>query len=268
LLFFRFNEKLEIDGVPVPMAGNLQPNNPRFTGQWFATTHWSVVLTAGRSSSPGAIEALEKLCRAYWYPLYAYVRRQGYGPEDAQDLTQGFFARLLARNDLAQVHPKKGKFRSFLLASLKHFLADEWDKASAAKRGRHAATLSPEGAVAEQNYQQEPADELNSEKIYDRRWALTLLERAQASLRAEFTANGKGNLYEALKIFLSGEKPEQTHAQVAARLGKSADAVRCAVQRLRQRYGELIRVEVAHTVASPTQIEEEIRYLLEVVGGA
>ncbi len=226
------------------------------------------MLTAGAGSSPVAQAALETLCRTYWYPLYAYTRRRGYSPHDAQDLTQGFFARLLARNDLAQVHPQKGKFRSFLLASLQHFLADEWDKASADKRGGQATILSLDEPIAEQRYQQEPASELSPEKIFDRRWALTVLERAQTSMKAEFAVDGKSDLFEALKAFLSGEKPGQTHAEVAARLGKSTDAVRCAVQRLRRRYGKLIRAEVAHTVASPTQVEEEIRYLLEVIGGA
>ena len=234
----------------------------------FRTTHWSVVLAAGDSASPKAAEALEKLCRTYWYPLYAHVRRRGYGPHDAQDLTQGFFARLLARHDLGSVHPHKGRFRSFLLAALQHFLADEWDKSSAQKRGGKVATLPLDGTSAEHSYQQEPADELSPEKIYDRRWALTVLERAQANLETEFAADGKGHLYEALKIFLSGEKPQPTHAQVAARLGKSTDAVRCAVQRLRQRYGELIRAEVAHTVASPGHVDEEIRFLLAVIGSA
>jgi len=235
-------------------------------GREFRTTHWSVVLAAGAQDSSIATEALEALCATYWYPLYAYTRRRGYSSHDAQDLTQGFFARLLARNDLARVHPQKGRFRSFLLASLQHFLADEWDKASAEKRGGRVTTFSLDEPAAEQRYHQEPADERSPEKVYDRRWALTVLDRAQASLKAEFAADAKSDLYEALKIFLSGEKPDQTHAQVAARLGKSPDAVRCAVQRLRQRYGELIRAEVAQTVSSPAEIDEEIRYLLKVIG--
>jgi RNA polymerase sigma-70 factor (ECF subfamily) len=233
----------------------------------FRTTHWSVVLGAADSAAPGAAEALEKLCRAYWYPLYAYVRREGYGPDDAQDLTQGFFARFLEKNYLAQVNREKGRFRSFLLASLRHFLADERDRAQALKRGGGQIFISRDAEEAEQRYQQEPADKSSPESIYERRWALTVLDRAQAKLKAEFTADGKSDLYEALKIFLSGEKPEQTHAQLAARLGKSTDAVRCAVQRLRQRYGELIRAEVSDTVSSAGQIDEEIRYLLQVIGG-
>jgi len=248
------------------MASSSQLPGPTDTARQFATTHWSVVLTAGAGSSADAQAALETLCRTYWYPLYAYIRRRGYSPHDAQDLAQGFFARLLARNDLAQVHPQKGKFRSFLLASLQHFLADEWDKASADKRGGQATILSLDEPIAEHRYQQEPASELSPERIYDRRWALTVLDRAQASLKAEFAVDGKSDLFEALKIFLSGEKHVQTHAQVAAHLGKSSDAVRCAVQRLRHRYGELIRAEVAHTVASPIDVDEEIRYLLAVIG--
>src|SRR2546427_3301411 len=157
---------------------------------WFATTHWSVVLTAGDSASPRVAEALEQLCRTYWYPLYAYPRRRGYGPTEAQDLTQGFFARLLARNDLARVHPQKGRFRSFLLASLQHFLADEWDKASAAKRGGRATIVSLEETAPEQRYEQEPADKLGPERMYDRGWALTVLDRAQAVLKKEFSADG------------------------------------------------------------------------------
>src|ERR1043166_5945736 len=244
-------------------------NTPDLTpaaNKWFTTTHWSVVLAAGHDSSLGSQEALEQLCRTYWYPLYAYVRRRGYSPTEAQDLTQGFFARLLARNDLAQVHPQKGKFRSFLLASLQHFLADEWDKASAHKRGGQATILSLDEPAAEQRYQQDPASKLSPEKIFDRRWALTVLDRAQASLKAEFATDGKSDLFEALKNFLSGEKPGETHAQVAARLGKSSDAVRCAVQRLRHRYGELIRTEVANTVATSANVDEEIRHLLEAIG--
>ena len=233
----------------------------------FTTTHWSVVLSAADTSAAGAQEALEKLCHTYWYPLYAYVRRCGHGPDEAQDLTQAFFVRFLEKNFLAQVNREKGRFRSFLLAALRHFLSDERDRARARKRGGGQTLLSLDAQNAEDRYQKEPADELTPEKLYERRWALTTLDRAQASLRAEFANDGKSDLYEALKVFLSGEKSELTHAQVAARLGKSTDAIRCAVQRLRQRYGELIRAEVAHTVASPGQIDEEIRHLLKVIGG-
>ena len=246
---------------------DFQSGTPPESPRWFATTHWSVVLGAADSAAPGATQALEQLCRTYWYPLYAYVRRQGYSPEDARDSTQGFFACFLEKNYLDQVHPERGKFRSFLLASLQHFLSDERDRARALKRGGGQSLISLDSLDAEERYRQEPADELSPDKAYERRWALTVLDRAQAGLKAEFAADGKSELYEALKVFLSGDKPGYTHAQVAARLGKSTDAIRCAVQRLRQRYGELIRAEVAHTVASPAQVDEEIRYLLKVIGG-
>ena len=249
------------------MNGSEQNQGLAGGGREFRTTHWSVVLAAGDAPSPQSADALEKLCRAYWFPLYAYVRRCGHSPEDAQDLTQGFFTRFLEKNYLAQVDRDKGRFRSFLLAALRHFLFDERDRARAHKRGGGQIMFSLDAENAENFIQKEPADIFTPEKYYDRRWALTALERAQASLKAEFAADGKSDLYEALKCFLSGEKPASTHAQVAARLGKSADAIRCAVQRLRQRYGELIRAEVAHTVASPGQIDEEIRYLLKVIGG-
>ena len=242
--------------------------NPSQTGvgREFRTTHWSVVLAAGDAASPHSAKALEKLCRAYWFPLYAFVRRYGHGPDDAQDLTQAFFARLLQKNYLAQVDREKGRFRSFLLAALRHFLSDERDRAQAQKRGGGQNLLSLDAENAEDRYQKEPIDELTPEKLYERRWALTTLDRAQSCLKAEFVADGKSELYGALKIFLSGERPGLTHAQVAVRLGKSTDAIRCAVQRLRQRYGELIRAEVAHTVDNPGQIDEEIRYLLKVIG--
>ena len=252
------------------MAGSdkeFQTGSPSAGPRWFATTHWSVVLGATNSDAPGAAEALEQLCRTYWYPLYAYVRRQGYSPEDTEDFTQGFFACFLEKNYLAQVARERGKFRSFLLASLRRFLSDERDRARALKRGGGPIPLSLDAENAEDRYQKEPADEFTPEKLYERRWALTALDRAQACLKAEFAADNKSDLYEALKIFISGRIPDLTHAQVAARLGKSADAIRCAVQRLRRRYGELIRAEVAHTVASPIDVEEEIRHLLKVIGG-
>jgi RNA polymerase sigma-70 factor (ECF subfamily) len=231
----------------------------------FTTTHWTVVLSAADQANAAGQRALEELCRTYWYPLYAYIRRSGYDPHDAQDLTQGFFARLLSRNDLAGVHPDKGRFRSFLLASLKHFLADERDKATALKRGGRAILLSLDEATAEQRYQLEPRDELSPERIYDRRWALTALERARSALETEFNQAEKGDLFGHLKSYLSGEKQAESYAQIAARLGKSTDAVRCAVQRLRRRYAELIRAEIACTVASPNEVEAEIRHLLSNV---
>ena len=227
----------------------------------FTTTHWSVVLAAGQPDAPQAGEALEKLCRTYWYPLYAYVRREGYDPLDAQDLTQGFFARLLARNDLGQVGSQKGKFRSFLLAALRHFLSDQRDRARAAKRGGGAEVLSLDAQAAEQRYRLEPVDRMDAEKIFERRWAMTLLERALARLRDEAVVAGKAEWFERLRDFVAGDS-EVSCREAAVQLGQTESAVKSAVHRLRQRYRGLVREEIAQTVADPAEIEAEIRYLI------
>lgn len=234
---------------------------------WFTTTHWSVILNAQDPASPLAAAALEKLCRAYWYPLYLYVRRQGENEESAKDLTQEFFARLLKRNDLALVRREKGKFRSFLLASLKHFLADEWDKARAQKRGGDLTFVSLDDSTGEERYRLEPVDRMDAEKLYERRWALTLLDTARARLGQEYLADGKSSLYEHLKIFEAGDKNAPSYDEAAAELGLTASAVKSAVFRLRRRFRQLVREEVANTVASPEEIDAEIRYLIGVVGG-
>ena len=241
-------------GVGLPASG----------GQSFTTTHWSVVLRAGDGDSPQAASALEQLCRTYWYPLYAYVRREGHTPPDAQDLTQEFFARLLARNSLAQVGPQKGKFRSFLLAALRHFLSDQRDRDRAVKRGGGAEVLSLDAQEAEERYRLEPVERLDAEKIYERRWAMTLLERALIRLREESAAAGKAELFERLRSFVAGDS-EVTCAEAATELGLSESAVKSAVHRLRERYRELVREEIAHTVADPAEIEAEIRYLITVI---
>ncbi len=243
------------------------PDQNPAAGQTFATTHWSVVLTAGHDSAPGAREALETLCRTYWYPLYAYIRRRGYGEQDAQDLTQGFFARLVEKNYLEAVGRQKGKFRSFLLAALNHFLSDEWDRARAEKRGGGQTFISLDDHTAEERYRLEPVDRMDAEKIYERRWALTLLEQVLRQLEAEFAATGKRPLFEQLKVFLLDEKGVGSYAESAARLEMTEVALRVAVHRLRQRYGELFRDEIAHTVARPDEIEEEVRHLLRVLSG-
>ena len=226
----------------------------------FATTHWSVVLSAGSENNPEALAALERLCRAYWYPLYAYVRREGYSPEDAQDLTQGFFAQLLARNSLANVAPEKGRFRSFLLAAMRHFLSAERERARAVKRGGRAQIISLDASEAESRYRLEPVERLDADKIYERRWAMTLLEQAVVRLRDEMAAAGKAELFEHLRGFISGDR-EVTCGQVATELGLSESAVKSAVHRLRERYRELVREEIAHTVADPAEVETEIQYL-------
>ncbi len=231
----------------------------------FATTHWSVVLAAGHAGSAQSAEALETLCRTYWYPLYAFVRRQGYSPEDAQDLTQGFFARLLEKQYLGQVAPQKGKFRSFLLAALRHFLSDQRDREHTVKRGGGLAHLSLDARDAEERYRLEPVDRLDAERIFERRWAMTLLERALSRLRDESVAAGKAETFESLKDFVAGES-DVSCGEVASRLGLTESAVKSLLHRLRLRYRALVREEIAQTVADPSEVDAEIRHLIVAVG--
>jgi DNA-directed RNA polymerase specialized sigma24 family protein len=234
---------------------------------WFATTHWSVVLTARDGSSADAQAALERLCRTYWFPLYAYVRREGYNPDEAKDLTQGFFARLLEKNYLDQVDRQKGRFRSFLLAALRHYLSDERDRASAAKRGGGYTFMSlDDHTSAEERYRLEPVDDMSPDRIFERRWALTVLEQAQKRLREECVAAGKPELYEQLIKTGTAGKNETTYAALGARWGMSESAVKSAAHRLRQRYHVLVRGEVGHTVSNPAELDEEIRHLMAVIG--
>ena len=232
---------------------------------YFATTHWSVVLTAQRTDTTRAQAALAKLCQTYWYPLYAFVRRQGHSPPDSQDLTQEFFARLLAKNYLAGVAPEKGNFRSFLLASLKHFLANEWDRAHAAKRGAGQTMISLDDTEAEERYRLEPVDNMTADKLFDRRWVMTLLEQVMARLRFEYAQNGNANLYEKLKDCLGGSRASAPYAQLAAELRMSEGAVKVAVHRLRARYRELLREEIAQTVTTQGEVDEEIRHLFSLL---
>lgn len=225
----------------------------------FLTTHWSVVLVAGDPRSPQAAEALERLCRTYWFPLYAFVRRRGYSPEDAQDLTQGFLASLLSTHALRNVHPAKGRFRSFLLASLNHFLANEWDKARTLKRGGGQPAMSLD--TAETRYRAEPSENMSPDRLFERQWAVTLLAQVATRLQEDYEAVGKGPLFDALYVYLSGEKGLAPYRQTADQLGMSLDAIKKAVERLRRRYGELLREEIAHTVSDPAEVDEEIRYL-------
>ncbi len=258
------SRRLQYHTVPEP-GERAEVNRPQPAVGVFATTHWSAVLAAGGASSPGSQEALEKLCRAYWYPLYAYVRRKGYDAHDAEDLTQEFFARLLARNFLRVADRSKGKFRSFLLGSLEHFLAREWTKSHAQKRGGGRAILSLDETDAEDRYRLEPAHELTAEKIYNRRWATTLLDHAMSRLREECAANRKGDLLGKLETFLSGERGETSYADIAAALATSEGAIKVAIHRLRQRYGELVRVEVAQTVSTSEEADEELQFLFSVL---
>lgn len=239
----------------------------RFGPAQFATTHWSVVLAAGNQNFPNQTEALEKLCRTYWYPLYAYVRRRGWGPEDAQDLTQEFFTRLLKKNYPAQADPAKGKFRSFLLLTLNHFLADEFDRATTRKRGGGQVFISLDQDVAEGRYRQELSADLTPEKLFERRWAQSIVEQALKRLRAEFGAETQPEAYGVLKAFEPGEQITLSYAEAASRLGISESAVKSKVHRLRQRHRELIREEIAQTVSTATEIDEELRHLITVLGG-
>jgi RNA polymerase sigma-70 factor (ECF subfamily) len=232
---------------------------------WFTTTHWSLVLAAGDGPTAISQAALEKLCRSYWYPLYAYVRRRGYSPEDAQDATQGFFTRLLEKNSVAHVSRDKGKFRSFLLTSMNNFLRDQWDKASAQKRGGGQAILSLDATDGEDRYQFEPVDHVDAEQLFDRRWALTILEQAKTRLKQECTENGTTRLYERVNPTESTDKHAPPYSAIAAELGMSESNVKTSVFRMRQRYRELVRDEVANTVETQSEIDGEIRYLISVI---
>ena len=228
----------------------------------FDTTHWSVVLQASANDSPQAAEALASLCRAYWYPLYAYVRRQGHTMEDAQDLPQDFFARLLERKYLRRADRKRGRFRSFLLTSLKHFLIDEWSKANCEKRGGGRQFISRDAEMTETRFQAEPADDRTPDKAFQRRWALVVLDRVLDQLQSEFVAAGRGQVFEELKSCLSGEDNESSYAEIGRRLGMTEGNLKVTVHRLKRRYRELLRKEIAMTVEDPKAIDEEIRELL------
>jgi len=231
----------------------------------FVTTHWSVVLTAGRPDSTRARDAQAKLCQTYWYPLYAYVRRRGHSPEDAQDLTQEFFARLLEKNWVGGADQRKGKFRSFLLSAMNHFLADEWDKARAQKRGGGRAPVPLQLDTAETRFGHEPVDGVTPEQSFERRWALTLLDAAVNRLRTEYEQEGRAELFTALNPCLVGDRASQPYAELASKLGVSEGTVKSAVHRLRQRYRQLLHDEIAHTVAGPGEVEEELRHLFAVL---
>ncbi len=243
------------------------PDKPAASGI-FATTHWTVVLAAGRGSSAQAHAALEELCATYWYPLYAYVRRQGHSREDAEDLTQGFFARLLEKNYLESVSSEKGRFRSFLLVALKRYMANEWDRANRQKRGGGELPLSLDWQDAESRYLITPATHLSPDKLYDRAWAVVVLERVITRLATESQAEGKGVQYEQLKPFLMMGKGDIPYPQAAATLKTSEGAVRVAVHRLRKRYRELLRDEIGQTLAQPAQADEEMQALFSALAGS
>ncbi len=233
----------------------------------FATTHWSVVLEA-QGESPAAEEALEKLCRTYWRPIYSFARRQGIRPEEAEDLTQGFFALLLERGDLNTVRKEKGRLRSYLLASVKNFLADEWRREMAIKRGRRQGLIPLEELRA--NERVDPAsarvaETLSADQLYERRWALALMEQVLRRLKDEYRATGNGALFDWLKQLLPDEPGAPSRAEIAAKLGMTDNALRQAFRRFRHRYQVLLREEIGHTVLTASEIEDELRHLIAVL---
>ncbi len=231
----------------------------------FVTTHWSVVLAAAGDDTPQAREALGRLFQVYWYPLYAYVRRRGYSPEDAQDLTQGFFAEMLETNRLAAADQHRGRFRTFLLSALQYFLADQWAKARAQKRGGGVRTVPLQLDSAETRYGLDPPDNHTPEQSFERRWALALLDTVLDRLRVEYEAAGKSHVFAVLSPCLVGERTAQPYAELADKLKLAETGVKSAVHRLRGRYRELLREEIAHTVASPKEVDTELSYLFAVL---
>src|SRR5881397_132297 len=239
-------------------------SSARYGGVAFTTTHWSVVLEA-QGESPAAQEALEKLCRTYWRPIFAFLRRQGHSPEEAEDITQGFFAQLLERGKFSAIRKEKGRLRSFLLGALKYFVADEQRRAMAIKRGKGQRIMPLEELRADERIDIEPSDPMTAEMIYERRWALTVLERVLSRLKDEYCAAGNAALFDSLKALLPDEPGAPSQAEIAAQLGMTENAVRQAFYRFRQRYQSLLREEIANTVATPGDIEDELRHLIAVV---
>ena len=242
-----------------PIGGNALQGPSAFT-----TTHWSVVLEA-QGESPAAQVALEKLCRTYWRPIFAFLRRQGHSPEEAEDITQGFFAQLLERRKFGALRKEKGRLRSFLLGALKYFVTDEQRRAMAIKRGSGLRPIPLEEFRAGERIDMEPSDPLTAEMIYERRWALTLLEQVLGRLKDEYVAAGNAALFAALKELLPDEPGSPSQAEIGARMGMTENAIRQAFYRFRQRYQSLLREEIANTVATPGDIEDELRHLIAVL---
>lgn len=250
----------------------MSPANPAradvpATAMGFHTTHWTMMLAAREEEGTVAREALARLCSTYWYPLYAFIRRQGSSPHEAEDLTQEFFYRFLERDSLTYVRPAAGRFRSFLLACLKNFLANERERARAQRRGGGHPLISLDGADARARYALEPADQRTPEALFERRWAFAVLERTLTDLRREYAAAEKSDLFEALQGFLPGGQGDTSRAELAARRGISAGALDVAIHRLRQRFGVLLRQQVARTVSTDAEVDEEIRHFISLLNG-
>ncbi len=231
----------------------------------FVTTRWSVVLAARRSDTEHCAQALEVLCQTYWFPLYAFVRRQGHSPDQAGDLTQGFFAQLLEKDWLAKISHQEGRFRNFLMVAMKHFISNERAKERAQKRGGGQRTLRLDIGTAETRYCIEPADTTTPEQVFERQWALTLLDQVLTSLRAEYAEKGKGQVFDLLKHCLTGQRDQLDYGCSADQLGATEGAVRVMVHRLKQRYRQLLREHIAHTVATPDEVELEMQHLREAL---
>ena len=238
------------------------------SARWFATTHWSVVLAAKQGEPSEAAAALEKLCRTYWPPLYAYIRRDGHDVTEAQDLTQEFFGRLLSRDYLQRLQQQQGKFRSFLLAYLKNFLSEQRRKAGAQKRGGGRVFVSLDDPAGEDGYRLEPVDDLTPDQVFERRWAQTVMQTALDRLREEYAARGQAGLFQRLQDYQPHEPGGQSYAQLGDELAMTEAAVKSAVQRMRRRHGEVLREEVAHTVTRPEEIDEELRHFRALLGRA
>jgi RNA polymerase sigma factor (sigma-70 family) len=237
------------------------------TAASFETTHWSVVLAAHAEDPARAREALEKLCTVYWYPLYAFLRRRGCQPADAEDLVQGFIEHLLERQFFQDANPNKGRFRSYLLASLNHYQSDATERAARLKRRAGQPLISLDAMAAEGRYALEPADPSTPEQLFDRRWALTLLDTVLQHLEAEAVESGRETLFRQIKGLLLGDRGGMPYAELAPKLGMSEGALTVSIHRLRRRYRELVREEIAHTVSSPVEVDEEMRHLFQVLGG-
>jgi RNA polymerase sigma factor (sigma-70 family) len=248
------------EGVPIPSPGRAMGDSPVFR-----TTHWSVVLAAGDPQSPEAQSALARLCQAYWYPLYCCVRRHGRSPEDAQDLTQAFFAKLIEKNQISLADRERGRFRTFLLRSLENFLRNEHEKASTQKRGGGREVISWDAQSAEEQYLQEPAAHLSPEQLFERRWASTVITGTLARLRRELAATSREELFDKLEPHLWGDDTSTPYATIAAALDMTVVAVKVTVHRLRARFRALLREEIAQTVADPSEIDDEMRRLFQVL---
>jgi len=231
----------------------------------FTTTHWSVVLAAGRDDSPQAATALDRLCQTYWYPLYAFARRSGLTEPDAQDATQSFFTHLLEKSLLARADPQRGRFRTFLLTSFKNHLGQARLKAAAQKRGGGVEIFSLDDTAAEERYRREPVDPQSPDRLYERRWAIALIEKVLGQLESDYAAAGKATLFAAIKPYLTGDRGTSTGRELGQQLGVREGTARVALHRLRERYAELFRAEVAQTVATPEELEEELRHIRDIL---